>query len=69
VAYEDLDELRILSHQASGWIWTGRGREHTPQLVTFAQWRALFAEASRAASHAHSERRDWTGLELPGESQ
>jgi hypothetical protein len=69
VDYEDLDELRVLSQHANGWIWTGRGREHAPQLVPFTQWRALFAEATSAASHAGSQQRDWTDLELPGESQ
>ncbi|MGA7239456.1 MAG: hypothetical protein WBY44_27490 [Bryobacteraceae bacterium] len=69
VAYEDLDELRILSEHANGWIWTGRGREHTPQLVTFTRWYALFAEASKAAGEVGAEQRDWTDLELPGESQ
>jgi hypothetical protein len=69
VAHEDLDELRVLSQHAKGWIWTGRGREHTPQLVTFAQWDALFAEASKAAGEAGAEQRDWTDLELPEESE
>ncbi|PYT22557.1 MAG: hypothetical protein DMG57_34920 [Acidobacteria bacterium] len=69
MAYEDLDELRVLCQNANGWIWTGRGREHTPQLVPFTQWHALFAEASRAASRAGAEQWDWSDLELPGESQ
>ena len=37
--------------------------------MTFTHWRALFAEASKAASHAGSEQWDWTDLDLPGESQ
>ncbi len=55
VSYEDLEELRILSELANGWIWTGREGEYTPQLVTFAEWQALYAEASKT-----------TGLERSG---
>ena len=69
VAYADLEELRVLSEHANGWIWTGRGMEHTPQLVPFAQWHALFAEASKASGQASAEQRDWIDLELPGEDQ
>ncbi len=63
VAYEDLEELSILSEHAYGWIWTGPARAYTPQLVTFAQWDALFAEASNMADKAAPEQRDWTDLE------
>ncbi len=41
VRYEDLEELRILSEHARGWIWTGPDKEYTPQLVTFAEWESI----------------------------
>ncbi len=69
VTYEDLEELRVLSEHANGWIWTGHGREHTPQLVTFAQWKAFFAEASKLGREASPGQRDWTDLEGPGANQ
>ena len=62
VTYEDLEELHVLSEHANGWIWTGRGEEFTPQLVTFAQWQALFAEASKLAGQASPAQRDWSDL-------
>jgi len=44
VLYEDLEELRILSEHARGWIWTGPDKEYTPRLVTFAEWESIRAE-------------------------
>jgi hypothetical protein len=39
---EVLEELRLLSEHAKGWIWTGPDREKfTPQLVSFDEWRSL----------------------------
>lgn len=69
VAFEDLEELRVLSEHAHGWIWTRRATEYTPQLVTFAQWQALFAEASKLAGRASPAQRDWSDLEWPGGNQ
>jgi hypothetical protein len=69
VTYEDLEELRVLSEHANGWIWTGRGREHTPQLVTFAHWKALFAEASKLAGQDSPAQQDWTDLVWPGANE
>jgi hypothetical protein len=43
VPYEDLEELRLLSEHAGGWIWTGPEKEYTPQLVTFAEWESIRA--------------------------
>ena len=48
VRYEDLEELRILSEHARGWIWTGPDKEYTPQLVTFAEWESIRAEWGKA---------------------
>lgn len=63
VSYEDLEELWVLSQQANGWIWTGHGRQYTPQLVTFAQWRVLFAEARKVARQASPGKPNWTDLD------
>jgi hypothetical protein len=41
LSHEDLEELQVLSKHAEGWIWTGPAEEHTPQLVTFAQWESI----------------------------
>lgn len=43
VTPEDLDELRVLSEQAGGWIWTGD--DDRPRLVSFERWRELAARA------------------------
>ncbi len=43
VSSEDLDELRLLSEHAHGWIWTDRHGTDEPQLVSFATWRDLMA--------------------------
>jgi hypothetical protein len=43
LSHEDLEELQVLSKHAEGWIWTGPAEEHTPQLVTFAQWESIRA--------------------------
>lgn len=43
VDYEDVEELRVLSEFANGWIWrAGPDREFTPQLVSFDEWDTLF---------------------------
>ncbi len=41
---EEVEELRLLSANAGGWIYTGPEREHQPRLVTFPEWEAIFAE-------------------------
>jgi hypothetical protein len=41
VSDADLEELRLLSERANGWIWTGGSDEHVPQLVSFARWEEL----------------------------
>jgi hypothetical protein len=41
----DLEELRLLSEQAGGWIWTGGDDAGTTQLVPFQAWRAIAARA------------------------
>jgi hypothetical protein len=51
----DLEELRLLSKHANGWIWAGQGTEHTPQLVTFAEWDALFAESGKTAGQSEEQ--------------
>ena len=48
VRYEDLEELRILSDHARGWIWTGSDKEYTPQLVTLVEWESIRAEWGKA---------------------
>jgi hypothetical protein len=48
VRYEDLEELRILSEHARGWIWTGPDKEYTPQLVTLEEWESIRAEWGKA---------------------
>ena len=69
VSYEDLEELRVLFEHANGWIWTGSGRGYTPQIVTFAQWQAVFAQPSKLADQASLTQREWTDLEWPGGNQ
>jgi hypothetical protein len=44
VDYEDVEELRVLSEHANGWIWTGPHREFTPQLVSIDEWRSLITK-------------------------
>jgi hypothetical protein len=56
VSHEDLEELQILSQHAEGWIWTGPAEEHTPQLVTFAQWESIrFARGKVVIDHGFEE--------------
>ncbi len=43
VTSEDLEELRLLSEQAGGWIWTDRDGSDQPQLVSFDAWQSLMA--------------------------
>jgi hypothetical protein len=45
VSAEELEEVRILSERANGWIWTGGPGEYTPQLVSFEEWEGLIAKA------------------------
>jgi hypothetical protein len=42
ISYEELEELRVLSELAGGWIWTGPPRTYTPPLVSFAVWKSIF---------------------------
>lgn len=46
---DDLEELRILSAQAQGWIWTGVSDAYTPQVVSFEEWTRLLARRDRPA--------------------
>ncbi len=45
VSPDDLEELRVLSEQAGGWIWTDRDGRDEVQLVPFDTWRAIVARA------------------------
>jgi hypothetical protein len=40
---EEIEELRVLSEAAQGWILTGHADEHAPQLVSFERWSAVLA--------------------------
>jgi hypothetical protein len=40
---DDIEELRVLSTQAQGWIWTGGPGVYTPQLVSVDTWASLVA--------------------------
>jgi hypothetical protein len=46
VPEEELEELRLLSQKAGGWIWTGGPDEHIPRLVSFEEWAERLAEVS-----------------------
>jgi hypothetical protein len=42
ITSEVLEELRLLSRLANGWIWTGPNKEEfSPRLVSFVEWRSL----------------------------
>ena len=41
ISYEELEELRVLSELAGGWIWTGPPRTYTPQFVSFEIWKSI----------------------------
>ncbi|MBK5290652.1 MAG: hypothetical protein JJE04_03025 [Acidobacteriia bacterium] len=42
ISYEELEELRVLSEPAGGWIWTSPPRTYTPQFVSFEIWESIF---------------------------
>lgn len=44
IDYEDVEELRVLSELANGWIWAGPDREFTPRLVSFDKWHSLITK-------------------------
>lgn len=46
---EELEELRVLSQRAGGWIWTGSVDEHLPRLLPLEQWAERVAEAADPA--------------------
>lgn len=48
--YEDLEELRALSAQAGGWIWSGSADAFTPQLVSFEVWRSILDKTADCAT-------------------
>ena len=60
IAYEDLEELRLLSEHANGWIWTGPQKEYSPQLVTFTEWESILATGGSTGDDLVSE------LQTPG---
>ena len=60
IAYEDLEELRLLSEHANGWIWTGPQKEYSPQLVTFTEWESILATGGSTVDDLVSE------LQTPG---
>jgi hypothetical protein len=47
VDYEDVEELRVLSELADGWIWAGPNRKFAPELVSFEERRSLFVKWQR----------------------
>lgn len=49
VSDQDLEELRVLSEHAGGWIWTGPAHEYTPQLLPFEAWQSKFEEHNSPA--------------------
>ncbi len=55
VSGQDLEELRVLSEHAGGWIWTGPAHEFTPQLLPFDAWRARFEEHNSTADDIRGE--------------
>lgn len=38
ITLDDKNDLRKLSKEAGGWIWTGEKDEYTPQLLSFSEW-------------------------------
>jgi hypothetical protein len=50
VSADELEELRLLSAQAQGWIWTGGPGVYTPQLVSFDTWTTLLAQSDEDCS-------------------
>jgi hypothetical protein len=44
---EELEELRVLSREANGWIWTGEEDEYLLRLVSFEEWRGLYEDSRR----------------------
>jgi hypothetical protein len=45
VSDETIEELRLLSERAGGWIWTDRESSDEVQLVPFDTWQAVVARA------------------------
>jgi hypothetical protein len=44
VSADDLEELRLLSERAGGWIWTDRDGSDQPQLVPWEVWKIKSSE-------------------------
>ena len=66
ISAEDLEELRALSQQAGGWIWTGPARTFTPQLVPFDRWPEILANAPQELiSEIRADVEDLEGLQDP----
>jgi hypothetical protein len=64
VPYEDLEELRVLSEHAGGWIWTGPARTYVPQLVSFEVWKSILVKANEhLAEEIHLDLQDLKDLE------
>ena len=49
VSGEELEELRVLSEKANGWIWTDGEGSYNPRLVSFEEWNHLVAKAKQEA--------------------
>jgi hypothetical protein len=61
VSEQDVEELRVLSEHAGGWIWTGPAHEFTPQLLPFDAWRARLEEHNSTADDIRGEGDDSLG--------
>ena len=53
VTAEELEELRLLSEKANGWIWTGGEGAYQPRLVSFEEWENLFDQAKEEVEHEY----------------
>jgi hypothetical protein len=47
VSAEELEELRLLSEMANGWIWTGGAGNYIPQLVSLKEWAELMSDGKK----------------------
>ncbi len=55
VLADELDELRLLSDQAQGWIWTGGAGIYIPQFVSLDEWAAILLEAKEKGDEIGSQ--------------